>query len=90
MASHGFCLQVWRNLLARVAIPVSQDIDFHKLGQHQINGREIKNAVRLAASLAREMETDVTQAVLDTTMNVTMLGRHDMRTDDSWREVSCI
>jgi hypothetical protein len=84
-------LQVWRNLLARVAIPVSQEIDFDKLGQHQINGREIKNAVRLAASLAREMETDcVTQAVLDTTMRVTMLGRHGMRADDSWREVSYI
>ena len=76
--------QVWRNLLARAAVPVAADVRHDALGEHALNGRQIKNAVRLAVCLARERGGEVTQAVLETTLAITSLGRQDMRDDGSW------
>jgi hypothetical protein len=79
--------QVWRNLLERVSVP---HVDFAKISveklgaEHVLNGRQIKNAVRLAVALARERSTPVTQAILETTLAVTSLGRQEMRNDNSW------
>jgi AAA+ superfamily predicted ATPase len=76
--------QVWRNLLARAGVPAAADVRHAALAEHALNGRQIKNAVRLAACLAREQGGEVTQAVLETTLRITSLGRADMRDDDSW------
>ncbi|KAJ3039967.1 hypothetical protein HDV00_011633 [Rhizophlyctis rosea] len=79
--------QIWRNLLGRVKIGVAEGVDFERLAGHVLNGRQIKNAVRLAVALAREMEAEqLTQEILDRTLAVVNLGREDMRNDDSWRE----
>jgi hypothetical protein len=80
--------QIWRNLLGRVSgVAVDAHIEFDALGTgHTLNGRQIKNAVRLAVALARERGTPLTQAVLDTTLQVTNIGREEMRNDDSWKE----
>lgn len=76
---------MWRNLLQRVSVPVAGDVAFDALGEHELNGRQIKNAVRLAVCLAREQESHVTQAILETTLHIANLGRRDMRDDDSWK-----
>ena len=80
--------QVWRNLFQRVSVPVDADLAYDDLARHELNGRQIKNAVRLAVSLARESSCAVSNAILDTTLRVTQMGRADMRTDDSWKEPS--
>jgi SpoVK/Ycf46/Vps4 family AAA+-type ATPase len=77
--------QVWKNLLERVAIRVHPDVQFDVLGRHILNGRQIKNAVRLAVALAKERSCAVTQEILDTTLKITSLGRDDMKNDDSWK-----
>ena len=47
--------QVWNNLLTAAAIKMtSEDID--KLSQYQINGRQIKNSIRMAQSLMLDKE----------------------------------
>ncbi|KAJ3403758.1 hypothetical protein HDV05_007616 [Chytridiales sp. JEL 0842] len=79
-------IQVWKNLMERVSIPVDADIDFDALGKHELNGRQIKNSVRLAVALAREVGTGVTQKILETTLQITNLGREEMKEDDSWVE----
>jgi hypothetical protein len=77
--------QIWRNLLQRVAIPVDAGVAPDALAAHALNGRQIKNAVRLAAALARERGGAVTQEILETTLRITSLGRQEMREDDSWK-----
>lgn len=77
--------QIWKNLLQRVTIPVSSRMDWEALAKHALNGRQIKNAVRLAVALAKESSSSVTQDMLETTLRITSIGREDMRNDNSWR-----
>ncbi|ORX89581.1 P-loop containing nucleoside triphosphate hydrolase protein [Basidiobolus meristosporus CBS 931.73] len=79
-------IQVWKNLLQRVSIPIASDLKYEALGNHVLNGRQIKNAVRLAVALAKEQESPVTQSILETTLKITHLGRAEMKNDDSWKE----
>ncbi|ORX96788.1 P-loop containing nucleoside triphosphate hydrolase protein [Basidiobolus meristosporus CBS 931.73] len=79
-------VQVWKNLLQRVSIPIATDLKYAELGKHVLNGRQIKNAVRLAVALAKEQESPVTQFILETTLRITHLGREEMKNDDSWKE----
>ncbi|KAG0362846.1 hypothetical protein BG005_003972 [Podila minutissima] len=80
-------VQIWRNLLGRVTVTIDSDsLDYGRLGHHVLNGRQIKNAVRLAVALAREQQSAVNQALLDTTLRIVNLGRQDMQADDSWNE----
>jgi AAA+ superfamily predicted ATPase len=76
-------VQVWKNLLKRVSVAVSSDVQYDALGQHALNGRQIKNSVRLAVALTRERQCAVTQAILDTTLQITTQGRQEMK-HDSW------
>jgi hypothetical protein len=80
--------KVWKNLLTRVN--VGPDVSFNKLAsKYELNGRQIKNAVRLAVSLSREKNAEhITQDVLETTLQITSLGRQDMKEDNSWKENS--
>ncbi|KAK9704297.1 hypothetical protein K7432_010276 [Basidiobolus ranarum] len=79
-------IQVWKNLLQRVSIPVASDLVHEELGKHILNGRQIKNAVRLAVALAKERQSPVTQSILETTLQIINLGREEMKADDSWKE----
>ncbi|KAJ3031884.1 hypothetical protein HK097_005402, partial [Rhizophlyctis rosea] len=45
--------QVWRNLMGRVKVEVEGEIDYDRLARRELNGRQIKNAVRLAVALGR-------------------------------------
>lgn len=45
-------LKVWNNLFAFAKIDTSQ-LDIERLSKHDINGRQIKNAIRIGQSIAR-------------------------------------
>ena len=62
--------QVWKNLLCAsgYADKLSNDsgkvINIEELAKHPLNGREIKNAIRLAIALAKEDAEDLSQELL--------------------------
>ncbi|KAI9101823.1 P-loop containing nucleoside triphosphate hydrolase protein [Phlyctochytrium arcticum] len=71
--------QVWKNLIGRVMnATVDSTLDFEALGRHEMNGRQIKNAVRLAMALAKNEGSPLTQRFIDETIQITALGREDM------------
>jgi AAA+ superfamily predicted ATPase len=78
--------KIWQNLLASAPLPVAQDVSVEELSGHALNGRQIKNAVRLAVALARERQTNINRSVLNATIEITALGRQAMQADDSWKE----
>ena len=47
--------RVWEDLLAHASIAVDADIDTSALSRHELNGRQIKNALQLAVG---ELQTD--------------------------------
>ncbi|CAJ1952298.1 unnamed protein product [Cylindrotheca closterium] len=61
-------LQVWKNLLGAsgyaAKLGADKAIDIEELAKHQLNGREIKNAIRLAMALAQEDDEDLSQKLL--------------------------
>ncbi|KAI8614036.1 P-loop containing nucleoside triphosphate hydrolase protein, partial [Chytriomyces sp. MP71] len=73
---------VWRNLIGRLSgVVVSEDIDYAKLSVPVLNGRQIKNAVRLALALAEDEQCALTQDLIDQTMAITSIGREEMVRD---------
>ncbi|TQS32502.1 hypothetical protein Golomagni_07177, partial [Golovinomyces magnicellulatus] len=60
--------QVWRNQLGKVTGVDVQAIDITELAVKQMNGRQIKNAVRLALSVALDQNSSLTQSLLLETM----------------------
>ncbi|KAJ3007580.1 UNVERIFIED_CONTAM: hypothetical protein HDU68_003427 [Siphonaria sp. JEL0065] len=71
--------QIWRNLIGKLTgIQVATDIDYGKLAQTVLNGRQIKNAVRLALALAEDEESALTQTLIEQTMAITSIGREEM------------
>ncbi|KAJ3392255.1 hypothetical protein HDU84_004520 [Entophlyctis sp. JEL0112] len=72
--------QVWRNLIGRLnGICVDMaDRDFVQLSSHVMNGRQIKNAVRLAVALAEEEKEALTMGHFEQTISITALGRQEM------------
>lgn len=55
--------QVWQNLLSASGMPTNIDVD--KLFVHEINGRQIKNSIRLARSLAKSQGVEVSTEHLE-------------------------
>ncbi|KAI9142000.1 P-loop containing nucleoside triphosphate hydrolase protein [Paraphysoderma sedebokerense] len=74
--------QVWRNLLAKVNH--DGNIDFEKLGKNVMNGRQIKNAVRLALALAKDSKCLVSQELIEETISITALGREDIKNAEKY------
>ena len=70
--------QVWKNLISRLPHKVSNDIDYEKLGKVNLNGRQIKNSVRLGVALAMNDQKPLDQSFLDETIAITNLGRLEM------------
>lgn len=71
--------QIWR-----LPAQISSDIDYYKLAEQPLNGRQIKNAARLALSLAAEMMSPLTESTLRTTVDVISLGHQNILADDFW------
>ena len=76
--------KVWKSQLESISSGVAEDIDYHELSRHPLNGRQIKNAVRLALSLAMDQDVTLNQSILSSTLKVTLLGRQNIIDDDSW------
>ena len=70
--------QIWKNLIQRLTYEKSSDLDFDKLGQFVLNGRQIKNAIRLAVSLAMDSKVPLNQSYCEETIAITSEGRMDM------------
>lgn len=72
-------VQIWETLLGRTSLPRGTDVDVAKLGEYVMNGREIKNVVRLSVALATERLSEaLTQQILEETLRTTFLGRQEM------------
>lgn len=61
-------MKVWKNLLSASGyadkLGAGKAIDIEELAKHPLNGREIKNAIRLAMALAQEDGEDLSQKLL--------------------------
>ncbi len=55
--------KVWENLLHRSGI-IGEGIDTRELAKHPLNGREIKNALRMALALAAEEDCPLNHKLL--------------------------
>ncbi|KAM0269821.1 hypothetical protein ACHAQH_009659 [Verticillium albo-atrum] len=55
--------QIWKGCFENV--PGPKNFDYDELAEEGLNGRQIKNAVRLALSLATDQETHLIQSILD-------------------------
>jgi hypothetical protein len=80
--------QVWLNLLSKVNVPILMDTaDYDQIAsKYVLNGRQIKNAIRLGVALALERKTPLTQEILEITLQITSIGRQEMKQDLSWQE----
>ncbi len=75
--------QVWRNLTSRLRIE-KRALDFEKLGKYQMNGRQIKNTVRLAYALAMDQGIALDQSLVEETVAITNLARLEMSDAKTW------
>ncbi|UNI23833.1 hypothetical protein JDV02_009627 [Purpureocillium takamizusanense] len=72
-------VQIWETLLRRTSLPRGADVNVERLGEYAMNGREIKNVVRLSVALATERSCQtLTQQILEETLRTTFLGRQEM------------
>ena len=76
-------IKVWKNLLGRLSIEKGS-IDYPKLGEYVLNGRQIKNAIRLAVALAMDEQKPVDQALLEETVAITSVGRAEMASAEKY------
>ncbi|RGP63742.1 p-loop containing nucleoside triphosphate hydrolase [Fusarium sporotrichioides] len=76
--------QIWKNQIDGHSRVDFQTINYGELANTQLNGRQIKNVVRLAMSLAMDQNIMVTQKVLLETVQVTALGLENMKADKTW------
>jgi len=78
--------QIWSNLLKQVSLQVADDVSATMLGQHELNGRQIKSAIKLACAITRERnQQQLTQKVLEEVLRIMEVGKEDMANDDSWK-----
>lgn len=77
-------MQIWKSQVERLPTHVSPDIDYHRLAEQPLNGRQIKNAARLALSLAVEKKSPLTESLLLTTVDVISIGHQNIPAEDAW------
>ena len=65
--------QIWTNLLAAAGV---QNMDVSALAQHDLNGRQIKNLIRLSQSMARQQGVSVN---ITHVMNCLTVGQEFLR-----------
>lgn len=72
-------IQIWKTLLKLVSIEVDSNVDFDALGRHVLNGREIKNVVRLGVALAKDQQIPaLDQDILELALQTASLGRQGL------------
>lgn len=74
--------QIWKAQLEDVR--GANDFRYDELARQRLNGRQIKNTVRLALSLATDQGTPLSQPILTKTLEVTSLGRQNIEADNTW------
>jgi len=76
--SSGSRAQIWRNLLeARgLASAIGTAVDVDALAKHQLNGRQIKNALQLGLALARRDGVELAQSHLEATLQLATAFAH--------------
>ncbi|USP77427.1 P-loop containing nucleoside triphosphate hydrolase protein [Curvularia clavata] len=78
--------QIWTNLLKQVSLQVASDVKPTTLGEYELNGRQIKSAIRLGCAIARErQESTLTQNVLEEVLQVIEVGKEGITNDESWK-----
>ncbi|KAJ2995328.1 hypothetical protein HDV02_000873 [Globomyces sp. JEL0801] len=75
--------QVWKNLTDRLPI-AKTTLDFERLGKYKLNGRQIKNSIRLALALAMDANKPLDQECVEETVAITNLGRLEMESASKW------
>ncbi|CEO60152.1 hypothetical protein PMG11_04791 [Penicillium brasilianum] len=78
--------KIWKSQIERLPTRGSPNVDYRRLAEQPLNGRQIKNAVRLGLSLAAEKESPLTESILLTTVEVISMGRQNILADDTWEE----
>ena len=76
--------QVWRNLIDRISNIDKKPLDYQVLGKFVLNGRQIKNSIRLAYALALENKKSLDQEIILETIAITNLGRQEMQSAAKW------
>ena len=79
-------IKVWKSHIESAPGPIAADIDYTELAKQDMNGRQIKNAVRIALSLAADQGVALSRSILLKTVQVTSLGRHNIRGDSTWED----
>jgi SpoVK/Ycf46/Vps4 family AAA+-type ATPase len=73
--------KIWADLLKRVTMPRAADIDVASLAAHQLNGRQVKNALQLALALAGSESAPLAQRHLEETVELTTAFVGGIETD---------
>lgn len=80
-------MKVWRNQLdGVVSTNVASDVDCAALAEEELNGRQIKNAVRLALCLAADQGESLSQEILLKTLEITTFAREGIQRDNAWED----
>jgi SpoVK/Ycf46/Vps4 family AAA+-type ATPase len=74
--------QIWSTMLRKLQVDTA-NIDVDELAQADINGRQIKNTLQLAAALARHDQIPVNMAHLRETLGVTTSFLRETTTSDT-------
>eukprot|EP00054_Salpingoeca_dolichothecata_P026226 m.186589 g.186589 ORF g.186589 m.186589 type:complete len:709 (+) comp25594_c0_seq1:1489-3615(+) len=78
--------QVWQNLLSAAKIP-SQNLDLDSLATIPLNGRQVKNVIRLSQTLAKDEGKDqVEKAHILRTVEIARQFERDLQTDLSGKK----
>lgn len=88
--------QVWKTLIARIPSHIvrvdHESINYAKLAEHDFNGRQINNAVRLALALTLDSSNNskngsallFSQPVIENTIKIMETGRNEMKSDSEF------
>mmetsp|Transcript_29519 Transcript_29519/g.59341 ORF Transcript_29519/g.59341 Transcript_29519/m.59341 type:complete len:900 (+) Transcript_29519:399-3098(+) len=77
--------KVWENLLLKSGYESNmQSFDLNELSKPALNGREIKNALRLAMALAVDEQSDLTQKVL--LKSVSIVSEYKVSMSKDWSD----
>ncbi len=70
--------QIWKNLINRLECEKSKDLDYGILSKHVLNGRQIKNAIRLAVALSLNEKKPLDMMTCEETLAIMNTGRSEM------------
>ncbi|KAF7716921.1 Uncharacterized protein PECH_000687 [Penicillium ucsense] len=78
-------MKIWKDQVGRLKIEsTSGEISFDALAKVPLNGRQIKNASRLAVSLAAEKGSLLSERLLLDTVEIISLGHQNILADNTW------